>query len=243
MSRIILASTILLLSISMTAQDSTVVRDLETWSKIGVEKRLLNNKLTLGLSQSFRFDNNSSSLDHFFTQFSGEFKLMKGLKLGAGYRLIRDGSKGDFDKEHRFQADLSYKHKLDRLTLSYRLRYTNRSLRDITVAQGDYNTSKYRLRVKAAYNIKNWKLDPYLSGELFYAKGYHTVSYVENILEGYDISDFQKYRITLGTRYKTGKIGTLGMFYRLERQVASFPFSYNATTWNIIGLNYTFKLK
>jgi len=234
------------LMISMTgySQDSSLVRDVETWTTIGVEKKVLGKKVTLSLDQAFRFDDNSSSLDQFYTDLGANYKISKGFKVGFGYRILQSGSiKNGFDKQHRLNLDMMYKQKLDRLVLAYRLRYTNKNVRGITVANGDFNKHKFRLRVKAAYNIKNWKLDPYVSGELFYSKGYETVNFIEEITEGYAVSAFQKYRITIGTKYKTGKVGTLGMFYRIERQFASYPFAYNATTWNIFGLNYTFKLK
>ncbi len=237
--------TILLSALSIAAynQDSSLVRDLETWTKIGFEKKSENKKFCFSLSQAFRFDDNSTSLDQFFTELGVGYKIWDDLKFDVGYRLIRDGSvsKG-FDKEHRFQTDLSYKHKLNRLRLGYRLRYTNRNLRGLTVAEGDYNQHKYRLRMKAEYNIKGWKLDPYFSAELFYAKGYESVVFNEGVVVGYSTNALQKYRLTLGTDYKTGKVGSLGGFYRIERQFASFPRAYNAKTWYIIGLNYQFKL-
>ena len=50
---------------------------------------------------------------------------------------------------------------------------------------------------------------------------------------------FDKYRLTLGTEYKFKKMGTLGLFYRFEKELnESIP-----ETTKIIGIKYSYTIK
>ena len=224
--------------LSLHAQDSTLTRDFETWYSIGAEKKLMDKKLTLGFNQQFRLDNNAGRLYQFFSDFSGDYEIYKNLELGVGYRFIRDGNKTKVT-EHRFNADVNYKQKMDRLRIAYRLRYQVRSNGEFS----GYSTTKYRFRLKLNYNIKGWKLDPYLSSELFFTKDKNPYNYIDEVTEIQEISKFQKYRIQLGTSFKTGDVGTIKLFYMLEHQFKDYGTNYGIPiNWNIIGVNYTFKL-
>jgi len=231
---------LLLVASVANAQDSTLTRDLETWTSVGGQKKLLDKKLNLSGQLQFRLDDNTSRLYQYFVNIGGDYEIVKGLKLGAGYRFIKDGNKTKgFDTEHRFNVDLGYGHKVDRLKLNYRLRYQSRS----NSAVANSPTSKYRLRLKADYNIKKWKYDPFFATEFFYANETETINYVEEITEVNAVKGMQKYRLQVGTKFKTGKVGTFKIYYMLEHQFANYGTSYGIpVNWNIIGLNYTFKL-
>ena len=74
-------------------------------------------------------------------------------------------------------------HKVDRFILDYRFRFQVRDQLGITKAEGDYPSFKYRLRLKAKYNINNWKLDPYFSFEAFISQETNTINYIPTITE------------------------------------------------------------
>ena len=227
--------------LSILSQDSTLTRDFETWSSIGIQKKLLDKKLTLGLQQQFRLDNNSSRLYQYFTNIGANYEIFKNFKIGAGYRFLKDGNKTKgFFTGHRFNVDAGYSHKIDRLKLNYRFRYQNRS----NAENKAYPTTKYRLRLKVNYNIKKWKLDPFAATELFYAKETYVYNYIPEITETNSISDIQKYRLQIGTSYSKKKIGEFKLFYMLEHQFKNYAVFSNygiPVNWHIVGFNYTYK--
>jgi hypothetical protein len=232
-----------LFSFSSFSQDSTVVSDFEAWGGVSLEKSFFEKKLNLGLTQEFRFDENSMHLDQYFTELKIKYEVYNGLDLGIGYRFIRNNKNSGYKNEQRIFADVSYKHKLDRWSLSYRFRFQNHDEIGVSRSEGDDITRKYRLRAKVAYNIKNWELDPYLSVEGFFAQETNGINYVETITETEKVSGFQKLRFTLGTKYKINKFMQLGAFYRIEQEMKSYPGVYNSpATYYIGGLNLTFKL-
>ncbi|WP_075602446.1 DUF2490 domain-containing protein [Saccharicrinis aurantiacus] len=230
----------IIVSINGVAQDSQVTQDLEMWTSVAVQKKVFNNKLSLNLNQQFRFDENSSRLYEYFTRIKADYEIFNNLYLGAGYRFIKTGnSDKGFSTEYRFNTDITYKQKIDRIRLSYRLRYQNRT----NAKNKDLSNKKYRFRLKLDYNIKNWKYDPFFASEIFYAKKDYNESYIDEVKDYNTISDFQKIRFQVGTTKKTGKVGVVKIFYMLEYQFADYQASYgNAITTNNIGINYTFKL-
>ncbi len=233
----------LLFYYSAHAQDSTVVSDFEAWGGLSLEKSFLEKKLDFKLTQEFRFDENSTHLNQFFTELEGKYELFDGFDLGLGYRFIRNRKNSGAVNEQRLFATLRYKHKIDRLSLSYRFMFQNHDEIGLSRDNGDDITRKYRLRVKATYNIKNWKLDPYFSIEGFFTQENNGINYVESITERETFSGFEKIRFTLGTKYKINKRMQLGAFYRVEREMQSYPGVYNSPgTFYIGGLNLTFKL-
>ena len=224
-------------------QDSTVVSDFELWTGVTVKKSFLEKKLGLGLNQQFRFDENSSHLDAYFTDISADYELVKGLQLGLGYRFIRNNKNSGYKNEERFYADVNYKHKLERFTLRYRFRFQYHDEIGRTKEEGDYPDSKFRLRLKAEYDIKKWKLDPYLSFEAFFKRETNTYNYISSVTEIERVSGFEKLRFTLGTSYKINKTMEVGGFYRIEQELKSYRNFYNTpATYYIVGLNFTFNL-
>lgn len=225
-------------------QDSTVVRDFELWTGVTIKKSFLEDRLDLGLTEEFRFKDNAGTINNFFTELEVGYTIFKGLGAGIGYRYIRNNTKSGYQTMNRLYADVNYKHKIERLQLSYRFRFQNQDEMGVTRNEGDFPVTKYRLRVKAQYNIKKWKLDPYLSAEIFYVHTNNQINYIESITENaYPVNAFEKMRFTLGTDYKIKKWLEIGAFYRIEQELKSYPLFYNTpATYYIAGLNLTFKL-
>lgn len=238
--RSFLIASLLFLSGNSFAQNTTVVQDFELWTGVQLQKSLLENKLSLGLTQEFRFDDNSTSINNYFTEFEAGYELFKDFRLDAGYRFIRNNKNSGYSNKGRFFMDANYKTKLDRLKIGYRLRYQNHTF----IGDPDSDaTNKYRLRLKFDYNIKNWKFDPYFSAEGFYAQTTNRINYIPTITEVEKVAGFQKLRLTVGTQYKFNKTISLGGFYRYEREFGSYPLNYNTPrNFFIAGLNLKFDL-
>lgn len=224
--KLLLIITVLFTSKNYAQTDS----DWASWNTIGVEYKL-NKKWSFGLEEQVRLKENISVVDNYFTQLSADYKLFKGFKLGAGVRYIRDndnqGNIQGYENHFRFQIDAMYKHEINDFKIGYRLRYQNKNELGVSYDEGDYANQNIRFKTSLEYNIKNWKLDPKFSAEIF-----------NRFQEGKE-NGFNKYRLTLGTDYKVKNFGKLGVFYRFEKELnVDFP-----ETKNIIGLNYTYTFK
>lgn len=204
--------------------------DLASWNSIAIEYKL-NKKWQFGLEEHIRFKNNISEIDEYFTELNAEHKIFGNFKLGGGLRYIREndnqGNVQGYENHFRFNVDASFKHKIDNLSLKYRLRYQNKNELGVSESEGDYAKQNVRFKTTVDYNIGNWKLDPKFSAELFH-----------RFEEGED-NGFNKYRLTLGTDYEFKKLGKIGLYYRIEKELnETIP-----ETTNIIGLKYTYTLK
>jgi len=229
-SKFIILALSLLVTIYVNAQteDGTIVvtQDIETWSKVGLKFRP-HKKFTLGLDQGFRFNKNSTLLDQLLTDVHFKYKPLSFLNFGLGLRYISDrGGNTLFDNDFRINIDAIFKHKINQFKFQYRFRYQNKNELGLSTTEGDYFKHYVRLKVGIKYNIKNWKLDPTFSSELFRD--------MTKVTGGFD-----KFRITLGTTYNIKKHGELAAYYRLERELGS---NYPKTT-SIIGLNYVYTFK
>lgn len=226
-----LAFSLFLLFIASTSfgQKQYVIQDLESWSHLGLDYKL-NKKFKLGAEQQFRFQENSSKLQQFFTEVGAEYSPIKALEFGLRYRLI---SVRDYDNENvailsnqdRFQLYTGYSHDIGRFDLKYRLAVQRR--RDIFIGDAvDRDpTSKFRFRFDLGYNIKDWKWDPEISSEIF--------RFMKEESKTWD-----KFRFTIGTSRKFKDIGKLNLFYRIEKELTG---TYPQTTY-ILGAGFTFKL-
>jgi hypothetical protein len=219
---------IFILANSSIAQEVTtiVLRDFETWTQAGL-KYEINDAFSVSLDEGLRLWHNSSQVDEFYTNLSLDFELFKNMNVGLAYRFLRENDEGEYESHQRFAFDAEYKFKNKRLIIEPRLRYTFKDELGISKDQGDYLVKNLRFRLLFDYNIKNWKLDPIFSAEIF--------RQYENGTEAF----FDKIRFTLGTKYKLKNMGQIRMFYRLEQE---FRISYPQTT-NILGIQYKFTIK
>ena len=209
------------LIIDANAQETKVVSDLEYWTSIGISKKI-NDHWKITLEEEFRFTNDISRFDMFFTDLGLNYKFNKHFTLGANYRFYQNKNKdGVFITEHRWSTDFKYKHKISRFTIAYRLRFQNK---DEDFFSNELGNNIYNLRNKlsADYNIKNFKLDPYFDVEVF------------RRFENGEDSYFNKIRWTLGLDYSITKKSDIELFYRIDNGLNQ---TYNKDTY-IIGLGY-----
>ena len=218
------------MTITKGFSQSEDVKDLESWTSISLKYKL-NKKWSFELEEQLRLDENISEIGEYFTQLNAEYSISKNFDIGGGLRYIRENdNKGNiqgYENHFRFNLDASYKHKINNFSIKYRLRYQNKNELGVSTDDGDYANQNMRFKTSVGYDIKNWKLDPKFSAEIF-----------NHFEEGED-NGFSKYRLTLGTDYKIKHFGKIGLFYRMEKELnVELP-----ETTNIIGLKYTYTLK
>jgi hypothetical protein len=218
-------------SIGYTQQGEWIeVRDMETWSSIGFELDL-NKKWSFSLEEQLRMKSNSTEVDSYFTEFGLFYTGFEHFEVGGNlrYQSINDnkGKIQGYETHFRYNLDLAYSHKVERFKLTYRVRYQNRNEVGVDELAGDYAISKWRLKASVNYNIRKWKFDPTFSAEIFRRSQETTTS------------EFNRLRMTLGTKYDLKKFGDIKGFYRIERELnATYP-----KTTHIWGLAYVYTLK
>lgn len=217
-------------SIQLSAQSGTyyTIRDFQTWSSATLAYKH-NKKLKLGIGQELRLENNTSEVDKYFTEGFLKYKIAKPFTLGAELRYIRfndnEGNIQGYENHLRHALNAQFKHEINRLELKYRFQYQSRKELGQTVSINNDPTKKVRLKIAGEYNIKKWKFDPKLSGEIFRNLGTN--------------GDFSKIRGTIGTSYDTKKAGTINVFFRIEKELNEL---YPLTT-HVFGINYQYTLK
>ncbi len=201
-------------------------RDFESWISVSAAYKL-NKKWDFELEEQLRLKNNSSEVDQYFTQLDIGYKVFKKLDFGGGLRYIRNndnlGKIQGYENFLRFHLDTSFKHKINKFSIKHRLRYQNKNELSVSESEGDYPNQYIRFKTTITCNIKNWKLDPVFAAEIF-----------NHFQEGEE-NGFNKYRLTFGTFYKIKRIGKIGLFYRMEKELNV----NNPKTTDIIKLDYT----
>ena len=214
----------------LSAQSGTyyTIRDFQTWSSATLAYKL-NKKVKFGIGQELRLENNTSEVDKYFTEGFLKYKIAKPFTLGAELRFIRsndnEGKIQGYENHLRHAINAQFKHDVNRFMLKYRLQYQSSKEMGQTASLSNDPTKKWRLKVGGEYNIKKWKLDPKLSGEIFNTMG--------------TSGGFSKIRGTIGTSYNTKKAGSISLFFRMEKELNK---TYPQTT-NVIGVNYQYTLK
>jgi len=227
MKRYKLLLILLSITLSVSAQDNIVVTsDFESWSTIGISKKIGDFKLSL--DENLRLHENSTSIDKFFTDVGVSYKINKYIKLGTNYRFYRNKTtSGDYKNQHRFSGDLKLSYGLDRFDFSYRARLQNKDEDFYKSDLSDNNVNNFRNKLQVEYDIKKTKFEPYVSAELFRRFGDSQADY------------FNKYRLTIGMKYELKKIGEFNLFYRFDKELNS---TYPKSTY-IVGLGYSYKFK
>jgi len=208
---------------NLQAQDTKVTSDLEQWTSVGISKKI-NKHWKISLDQEMRFSKDVSQFDMYFADLGLDYKINKHFTLGANYRFYQNKNlEGIFDTQHRWSTDISYKQKINRFTLAYRLRFQNKD-EDFFTDASINNLYNLRNKFSVDYNIKGFKFDPFLDVELY------------RQIQDVRATALSKLRWTLGVDYSLKSLGELKLFYRLDNELNQ---SYNKNTY-IVGVGYKF---
>jgi|TARA_B110000908_G_scaffold23198_1_gene26408 hypothetical protein len=161
--------------------------DFMLWSKASLNYSI-NKKTNISFSQGLRLRENASLKDELFSNFSISRKWNKSWRIAMDYRLIEEYDVFfNSEIQHRFSLDLSWRKKVDRLTIKSRSRF-------------QYGSSLvFRERLSAHYNLPKTPLEPSFLLETFS-----------------DFSSFAKLRATLGASYPLAKSTDIDLYYRLQ---------------------------
>tara|TARA_Y100000385_G_scaffold199089_1_gene206150 strand:+ start:493 stop:1209 length:717 start_codon:yes stop_codon:yes gene_type:complete len=209
------------------AQDT---KDLEGWSAVELNLKATD-KLSVSVSEHLRYRNDISSLKNYFTQIKVNYELFKNLELGSGARYITDnddvGNKQGHEYLFRYQFDAVFKQKIDKVMVSFRLRYQNKNQLGISESEGDTPTEYTRYRMGLSYKVRTLKLNVKLFGEVFN----EPQSPEKN-------KGFNRHRYTLKLSRKFKNFGALDAFYALQDDYST-P---SKKSKSIVGIKYSYNI-
>ena len=244
--------TILCLLMGVTAMTAMAQSDdFGIWTSVEVQKKI-DKKWSVGAEAEMRTRDDAGTIDRWSGGFDVDYKIMKGLKLSAGYSYLYDNnlrqtfhSDGTLNKEakywgsrHRFQVSLTGERGFGNFGVSLRERwqYTYRPEQSVS-ERYDYDDEDWdgeaktwrgkgknvlRSRLQVEYKLKALGLTPYASAEM------------------YNAWSVQKMRYTLGADWKITKQHVVGLYYRYQNVRHDDDFD-NEPNRHILGLGYKFK--
>jgi len=206
--------------------------DFGVWGNISLEKNT--KKWDFAAAAEVRAQSNASELNRSSIQLSTEYQLLKSLKLGASYQFMyfNDTKYNDFQPRHRGSLFVQGRQKFGDFTIVLRekIQVTSKDESERIKKSGKIDTYKvnpewtWRNRIKVAYNIPDFPINPDISFETFYQL---------NNPEG---NTFDKLRYTLTLNYKLSKQHSFKLYELIDQDI-------NVTspvTSLITGLGYTF---
>ncbi|MDG2343468.1 MAG: DUF2490 domain-containing protein [Flavobacteriales bacterium] len=204
----------------------------ENWLSGNINLKV-NKHWKFNLENQTRFSLDNINFERNFTEFQIEKNIASWISWGVSYRYIL--KKQAFDENianyNRYNYFWILKHHLDkneRLNIQYKIQSQRRR-------ETFSNTNKYvgelrkywRIKTVLSYNIKNWKLDPKVGVEFFLRSNEHPTD------------QYNKYRISLGTKKKINKNQYITFKYMFEKQYKQ----WNPEVMHVFGIKYNYSLK
>ncbi len=253
---------ILLAAAAMTATAAAQTMPLAKSSESDVQGRFragltipIGSKVNIGWSEQLRLDDNFGSVDKVVSSLSVGYKPLTFLKLGAEYCFVNehDAAEG-WDIRHRLNFDATGSYRAGRVKLSLRERVRLRFRSD--------SVNKYekpdpfvtlRTRLKAAYDIRHSRWEPYAYAELYVTL--NAPAPVDNFKTAPLSRDnyINRVRLAVGTEYKIDRRNRLDFYYMVHFN-REFRARYKAGSgemkeWSLVrqcshvfGIDYNFKL-
>ena len=237
------------LFISQVSISQAQENDFGMWYELGAEKKL-SQKWNVAGEAELRTRNNTRTLDRWSVGLNAEYKIIKGLKLSAGYTLLNDNNQEKFTLKsdqlrpnkwtpsywgvrHRFNVSLSGSLDWNRFKFSLRERWQYTYRPETTGKKYDFDEEAWvsvkgkgknvlRSRLQVCYDIPHWKFDPTLGVEMFTDK-----------------SGIQKMRYQVGTEYKYHKRHIFSLNYRFQN--VNENDDDGDSNSHLIGIGYKYK--
>ncbi len=223
--RTLFLSGLLLLIISCNAQQS---KDAGLWATFSIQHQLTK-KINLVVDQELRLKENYQRINLFYTNLGIDYKFNKTLKISPTYRAIQKKRlDGSFSHRHRLMLDISIKKKINKVTLSERIRYQIEVQDLYTSRKGKLAEQFLRFRTDIKYTI-NDRVTPYFSCELRYQ-----VRSPRGDGPTYD-NGFHRIRNVAGFEYQLNKRNSVNVYYLLQSE---FNISTPESIY-ILGIAYS----
>lgn len=206
--------------------------DAGTWLTLSLQYPV-SKKTSIVLDQELRLKENYQRINLFYTNVGVDYKLNKFIKISPTYRSIQKKQmNGNYSYRHRFMLDVTLKKKIQKFTISERVRYQIEVADFYTSRKGKLAEQFLRLKTDLKYQLTK-KITPYVSCELRYQirapKGDGPL---------YD-GEFHRIRNVIGAEYQINKKNAINLYYLIQSE---FDISTPETIY-ILGIGYSLTLK
>jgi hypothetical protein len=201
------------------------VNDAGLWASVNFEFKV-SKKLSAGISEELRFNENISELGAALTDIGLKYKLSKRWQVAGNYRFTqRHRIDNYYSFRHRFYIDLKYSKKVKALEVSWRGRIQDQYNNINRAPDGGVPEFYLRNKFALAWDLKK-AFTPYVSVELFTPLNYPRFTFLDNI------------RYAAGVEYTVTKKHKFDFYYMIHNEMnVSNPFTYF-----VIGTGYFYKL-
>lgn len=167
--------------------------DAQLWTSLSLNKSL-SKKLDVSANGAYRLQNNYADFRSSFFQVNASYNIIKELNIGTAYRY---SYRGDSEYEHIWMLKSRYKYRLKPLDVSTRFRF------DYRVNESSLTRQIFRQKFQIKYRRKKKFYRPFVFYEQFYTTSYN-------------YSNFNRYRLGLGSGFKLSKSLSLEMSYFIQ---------------------------
>jgi hypothetical protein len=224
------------IAVALFLLNSTVLlsqsNDFGIWTSIGAEKKV--GKFNFGAETELRNKDHSEHIDRWSMGLDANYTIIKPVAVGLGYEFIyyHDTKYSDYQIRNRPYAYLTAKQKLWNLTFSLRerIQLTTKDESDRIKKSGKIDTYAinpdvtWRNRIKIAYNISHFPVNPSFSLETFYQ------------LNNPAGNDFEDLRYCLTLSYTLNKHHEWDLFSLIDKEInVNDPVQLF-----VAGLSYTY---
>jgi len=197
---------------------SQVVNDAKLWTSVSISKKV--NDFQFSFEEAWRLDENFTHTDKIFTELGAEYKVIKRLYLGVGYRFNKENNYEDQTHiiNHRIDFGITYKYKIKKIRLAARTKLQTKS-----APPNDINPTYWRNKLTVSTSLKK-VFTPYMAYEFFYQFNNQQV--------------ITRNRFALGTKYAFNKKSSIKFFYLFENRFNTNNLKHN----HIWGIGYRYQL-
>lgn len=202
--------------------------DAGMWATFTIQHPL-SKKINFVIDQEFRLKENYQRINLFYTNIGIDYKYNKFLKISPTYRTIQKRRlDGTYSYRHRLMLDVTLKKKLNKFTLSERIRYQAEVQDLYTSKKGKLLEQFLRLKTDLKYSL-NDDITPYISCELRYQ-----IRAPRGDGPSYD-KGFHRIRNVLGVEYQINKKNSVNLYYLIQSE---FNISTPESIY-ILGIAYS----
>ena len=216
---------VMLMLASMVVITLAQDKDFGFWYSIAAQKEIIKD-LDLEADINLRTYHDAGEVEEGFVDAGLGYKISKHFSTALTYRFTEMREKdNNFHPRHKWFADFRAKTALGDLDISGRLRFQQRFKTYFRDENDRESKENIRFRLKGAYDIPKFPVNPSVSAELFmpvFDSGTRTVA---------------KQRFTAGFDYNLTKKHAIEIEYMFQRD-----FVPKLLDMNIISINYSIKL-
>ncbi len=223
LSRAGFSTIVLIILIHTTANGQ--VKDAGLWTSLSFEAKLVK-KLSLSVSQEYRFNENVTELDTWISEAGLNYKLNKYLKASVNYRFtMKRMTNNLYSPRHRFFIDIKAEKKIKPFIFQFRTRFQEEYADIGRATDGGFAGYYSRNKLSIKFDLDR-KWEPYLSVELF------------SPLRRNQPYLFDDIRTSAGLEFAVSKHHSIDIYYMIQNELNVS----NPVMDFIGGIGYQFKL-